>query len=427
MLLWSGTVWADTEADQDVAIWNILEKKTTRHGYKGPVDHLKVIDDGSIQYASKADRDWRKKQNKSVSKDVSLKMLSWHLSMDDMAQEEKIDHRVKQLKGQVADLFNQHKAFPNLYIFTGIRPVSSLRSLKELCQVLLGRDFKPEETEERCRITRQYDHGVEASSPYMLVSEGIAVIGRSPVRAVPGVIEGTGGYCSIQLKDETHKLAYLLYFEVSTIHGWTKVAVVSGNDHTNMSLAGYDLEAFWRDCLTYFLVKDLKVVSPGGEPVAVLVRSLNREGFESEFRFWLEAPELSVMENKKDFDPEQNKLAAHVASDFTLKRGRRQLTRVYYYRQGKFRPTEGKQKVISVQNSHSLANNNGSSDSGVAHWAEGESRDITPFAINFSTLKIPEKQEFREVSHWSRSNKASKSSSKDDDKLYIYLPEVTDY
>ncbi|MGI9278345.1 MAG: hypothetical protein ACR2PX_01790 [Endozoicomonas sp.] len=288
----------------------------------------------------KADRDRNKKQKKSVSKDINLKMLSWHLSLDDRSQDVLVDDRLKRLNEQAPSHFNQLKVFADLYIFTGISPVSSLRPLIELCEVLLGREFKPADVKERCDITKRHENGVEATSPYMLVSDGIAVIGRNPVRPVPGVI-------------------------------------------------------------------------------------LGQEGYESQFQFWLEAPELSVADKKKDFDPQKNKLALHLATDFTLKQNKRQLTRVYYYRQGKFRPLQGSQKVFSVPSDYNMASNNGSLNSGVAEYAESEGREVSPFAINYSTLRIPEKQTFREVSQGRK--KVKKGSKQEDERLHIYLPLVNDY
>ena len=422
-LPWIG--WTKTTDSQDDIIWKILLEKTSHDGHKGVRDHLKRMEDGSIQYVEKADRDRNKQQKKSVSKDINLKMLSWHLSLDDRSQDVLVDDRLKRLNEQAPSHFNQLKVFADLYIFTGISPVSSLRPLIELCEVLLGREFKPADVKERCDITKKHENGVEATSPYMLVSDGIAVIGRNPVRPVPGVILGQEGYCSINIDDVRHRLAYLLYFEVLTQQGWTKVAVVSGHDHTNMTLTGYYLEEYWIQCLTHFLVDDLKSMSPAGEPVAVIVRSLNRERYESQFQFWLEAPELSVADKKKDFDPQKNKLALHLATDFTLKQNKRQLTRVYYYRQGKFRPLQGSQKVFSVPSGYNMASNNGSLNSGVAEYAESEGREVSPFAINYSILRIPEKQTFREVSQGRK--KVKKGSKQEDEKLHIYLPLVNDY
>jgi hypothetical protein len=300
------------------------------------------------------------------------------------------------LTRQAIKVFNDNKLFPNLFIFSGVASITKLHPLIELCETLLSRDFSEQDARENCKIRAYSYAGLQAKGNYILISKDAVVIGKNPIRTSSMFTDDSEFACQIRINEEKldSAFAFVLYFEIWTEIGWTKVVSVTGNDHIHLNHSNIYWRGYWQDCLDHFLRDDLEVLGEEGDPIAVYIRSLSENAFDQNFNRWIKGSGLPLVGKERDFNPGSNWLAYGVAGEFALVNEPRQLTHGLLYSRHSPLLAEGSTTVYPVKSDTTTTIDSESDKDGylaqISAWWWGENRDFSPFYLSYSTIRIKE-------------------------------------
>ena len=270
---------------------------------------------------------------KAKSSLTQLTVFHWQISDDNPAHSYKYNARLERLHTEITQHLNSQSMTSDIYIFSGISSTRCSCTLTSLCRATL------EPTLDQCNdldiacpsISDKIIDQLPDVSSHMLYYKDFLILSHHPIRSIAPAGYFPHEYCYTPTEKKTY--ISMLFFEAQIGGRWVKFSILTGHDHTNLTL-DIDWQRQWKFCTKDVLIARLNGLLLDNEPAVIVTRVMNKDIKQNNLMRWFRSSALPSIDTQ-EFQPELNPLAMEIANEYNLNTTATQFTSIFYYKKKK--------------------------------------------------------------------------------------------